>query len=96
MIREALTGLGVEKLDVLINNAGRGPEPTPATEWNEGELDMAVDVFIKAPILLVKEFVPCMVPEGGRIVNMCVSLRSPVNMFRGARRWGGPRPRCSG
>ena len=72
IIQGALRGLGVAKIDILVNNAAVGPPPLPATDFDGKAYDETMNINVRAPILLVKELLPVLSRNDGRIINMCV------------------------
>lgn len=70
IIQGALRGLGVAKIDILVNNAAVGPPPFPATAFDAKEYDVSMNINVRAPMLLVKELLPVLSEKDGRIVNM--------------------------
>ncbi len=72
IIQGALQGLGVAKIDILVNNAAVGPPPLPATDFDSKEYDSTMKINLRAPMLLVKELLPVLSEKDGRIINMCV------------------------
>jgi NAD(P)-dependent dehydrogenase (short-subunit alcohol dehydrogenase family) len=72
VIQGALRGLGVNKIDILVNNAAVGPPPLPATDFGAEEYDLTMNINVRAPMLLVKELLPVLSGKNSRIINMCV------------------------
>jgi NAD(P)-dependent dehydrogenase (short-subunit alcohol dehydrogenase family) len=70
--REALAGMGEEKFDWLVNNAGMGVN-APFTETTEEQFDLMVNTHLKAPFFLTQRLLPLM-NDGGRIVNITSGL----------------------
>ena len=77
IIQGALQGLGVDKIDILVNNAAVGPPPLPATDFDDKEYDTTTNINVRAPMLLVKELLPVLSQVDGRIINMCVARAVP-------------------
>ncbi|KAF2093806.1 NAD(P)-binding protein [Rhizodiscina lignyota] len=80
IVKEALSGLGVEKIHILVNNAA-----LPAMAWADGDgwdpeyFDRVMRVNVRAPAMLVKAIVPHFDLSGvNRIVNIC-SINSRAN-----------------
>ena len=71
-VREALRGLGAERFDFLVNNAGTSSTATFA-EGTEAQLDEQFAVHFKGPFLLSQKLLPLMA-DGGRIVNISSGL----------------------
>ena len=67
-VREALTSMGVSRLDLLINNAGFGIRK-PLLEHTPGELEELFRVNVLAPVELTAELLPFLV-EGSTVVFM--------------------------
>jgi 3-oxoacyl-[acyl-carrier protein] reductase len=72
IIQGALRGLGVNKIDILVNNAATGPPPFPATNFDPKEYEVTMNVNVRGPMLLVKELLPVMSGKDARIINMYV------------------------
>jgi NAD(P)-dependent dehydrogenase (short-subunit alcohol dehydrogenase family) len=80
-VGEALTRFG--KLDVLVNNAGRGMkyvnesflvQPTRFWETDPDTWRMMIDTNVNGPFLMARAAVPHMLTAGwGRIINMSMS-----------------------
>ncbi|NJE07223.1 SDR family NAD(P)-dependent oxidoreductase [Thermococcus sp. M39] len=75
-IRKALERRGIERLDLLINNAGFAIAK-PLLEQNEEELEKLFKVNVIAPIVLTKELLD-MIPRGGKVVFV-ISAAAFVN-----------------
>jgi 3-oxoacyl-[acyl-carrier protein] reductase len=77
-VRASVEGFG--RIDLLVNNAGVTPV-VPLAEVTAGQLDEALAVDLRGPVLLTKEVVAGMVArrDGGRIVNV-----TSVNAFMSA------------
>ncbi len=71
-VKNALQGLGTERFDALVNNAGTSRHKA-FTETTEEELDALYRVHLKAPYLLTQRLLPLM-NDGGRIVNVSSGL----------------------
>ena len=71
-VREALGGLGTERFDFLVNNAGTALHK-PFAETTEAELDAIYRVHFKGPYLLTQGLLP-LLNDGGRIVNVSSGL----------------------
>ena len=71
-VHEALTTLGAERFDYLVNNAGTSSTATLA-DGTEAELDAQFAVHLKGPYLLTQILLPLM-NDGGRIVNISSGL----------------------
>ncbi|NJE09671.1 SDR family oxidoreductase [Thermococcus sp. MAR1] len=66
VIRSELGNLGVERLDVLINNAGFGILK-PLVEQSEDELEEIFRVNTIVPVTLTRELLD-LIPRGGKVV----------------------------
>ncbi|GHD09962.1 SDR family NAD(P)-dependent oxidoreductase [Tianweitania populi] len=71
-MRDALTAMGAERFDYLVNNAGTSSTATLAN-GTEAELDTQFAVHFKAPFLLTQKLLP-FINDGGRIVNISSGL----------------------
>lgn len=71
-VHEALTTLGAERFNYLVNNAGTSSTTTLA-DGTEAELDAQFAVHFKGPYLLTQTLLPLM-NDGGRIVNISSGL----------------------
>lgn len=71
-VRSALTDLGGERFDHLVNNAGVS-DHTPYSEVTEALLDRIYDVNFKGVFFLTQKLLPLM-NDGGRIVNISTGL----------------------
>lgn len=59
------------RIDVLVNNAGVGPRPTPVQDTTEEEYDRVMDVNVRGVFLTTRSVVPVMLDRGvGSIVNL--------------------------
>ncbi|AJY48129.1 SDR family NAD(P)-dependent oxidoreductase [Martelella endophytica] len=71
-LKQALTTLGAERFDYLVNNAGTSHHNAIATTTAE-ELDGLYNVHFKGVFLLTQTLLPLM-NDGGRIVNISSGL----------------------
>ena len=71
-VERALAGLGVERFDYLVNNAGTSLHKT-FEQTSEADLDHAYNVHFKGPFLLTQSLLPHM-NDGGSIVNISSGL----------------------
>ena len=71
-VRAALTDLGADRFDFLVNNAGTSSASSLAT-ITEAEMDALYAVHFKAPMFLTQRLLPLM-NDGGRIVNISSGL----------------------
>lgn len=71
-LRAALAGMGAERFDYLVNNAGTSSMATLAT-GTEAELDEQFAVHFKGVFLLTQALLP-LINDGGRIVNVSSGL----------------------
>ncbi len=71
-VQEALAGLGVNRFDYLVNNAGTGLQKSIETT-TEDELDTVYNIHFKGVFLLTQALLPLM-NDGGRIVNISSGL----------------------
>ncbi|WP_117194500.1 SDR family NAD(P)-dependent oxidoreductase [Rhizobium terrae] len=71
-VREALTELGAEKFDFLVNNAGTSHHGA-FEETTEAELDGLFNVHFKGVFFLTQKLLP-LINYGGRIVNISTGL----------------------
>ena len=67
-IPAALSGLGRDRFDRLVNNAGIGVTAAFA-DTSEQEFDLMVDVHLKGVFFLTQQLLP-LLADGGRIVNL--------------------------
>jgi NAD(P)-dependent dehydrogenase (short-subunit alcohol dehydrogenase family) len=83
--RRALTAAAGDRIDLLVNNAGLlGPSPQPPlAAYPLAELARVYDVNVFAPVALVQEALPRLVP-GAAII--CISSDAAVEPYAG---WGG-------
>ena len=68
----ALAGLGQDRLDALVNNAGMGVHAAFA-DTTEAQFDALVNVHLKGPFFLTAALLP-LIAEGGRILNVSSGL----------------------
>ncbi|OPB00914.1 3-oxoacyl-ACP reductase [Pseudomonas fluorescens] len=85
----ALTDLGAERLDFLVNNAGISHHNS-IEHTTEAELDLLYDVNFKGVFFLTQQLVPH-INDGGRIINIstgltrfCVPESGPYAALKGA------------
>lgn len=71
-VRQALTSLGVEGFDYLVNNAGTSLHKSFA-QTTEEELDKIYNVHFKGVYFLTQKLLP-LLKDGGRIVNISSGL----------------------
>lgn len=71
-VRQALTGLGAERFDYLVNNAGMALYK-PFEQTTEAELDALYAVHFKGVFFLTQKLLP-LLNDGGRIVNISSGL----------------------
>lgn len=71
-VRQALAGLGAERFDYLVNNAGMGLHKS-FDETTEAELDALYSVHFKGVFFLTQKLLP-LINDGGRIVNISSGL----------------------
>ncbi|MFC4619681.1 SDR family NAD(P)-dependent oxidoreductase [Camelliibacillus cellulosilyticus] len=69
---EALKGLGVERFDYLVNNAGMSHHNS-LEKTSEEELDKLYEVHFKGVFFLTQKLLP-LINDGGRIVNISTGL----------------------
>jgi NAD(P)-dependent dehydrogenase (short-subunit alcohol dehydrogenase family) len=70
--RQALTELGAERFDYLVNNAGISHHNT-FDQTTEEELDNLYEVHFKGVFFLTQKLLP-FINDGGRIVNISSGL----------------------
>ena len=59
------------RIDVLVNNAGVGPRPSPVQDTTEEEYDRVMDVNVRGVFLTTRAVVPTMLrQQAGRIINI--------------------------
>lgn len=71
-VRDALTSLGRDRFDHLVNNAGHG-EMADFAETTEAQFDLMFNVHVKGVYFLTQALLP-MLADGGRIVNFSSGL----------------------
>lgn len=71
-VRKALAGLGAERFDYLVNNAGMALYK-PFHETTEAELDALYAVHFKGVFFLTQKLLP-VINDGGRVVNISSGL----------------------
>jgi NAD(P)-dependent dehydrogenase (short-subunit alcohol dehydrogenase family) len=71
-VREALTKLGAERFDYLVNNAGTSYH-APIDATPEKELDFLYNIHFKGVFFLTQKLLP-LINDGGRIVNFSTGL----------------------
>ena len=71
-VREALTTLGAERFDYLVNNAGTSSASGLET-ITEAEMDGLYNVHFKGVLFLTQKLLP-LINDGGRIVNISSGL----------------------
>ncbi len=71
-VRDIVTGLGAERFDFLVNNAGNSLGKSFA-ETTEDDLDGVYRAHVKSAFFLTQRLVPLM-NDGGRIVNISSGL----------------------
>jgi NAD(P)-dependent dehydrogenase (short-subunit alcohol dehydrogenase family) len=71
-VRGALTRLGAERFDYLVNNAGDSHNNL-IEKTTEAELDHVFAVHFKGPFFLTQKLLP-LINDGGRIVNLSSGL----------------------
>jgi len=72
LVVEALTGLGAERFDYLVNNAGTSLHKD-FRETTEAELDEIYNVHFKGVYFLTQKLLP-LINDGGRIINISSGL----------------------
>lgn len=79
VVQAALKGLGVDKIEILVNNAALPGPGKVEDDIDPESFDRVFRVNVRAPALLVKALIPHFDPERpNRIVNMYVcSSREP-------------------
>jgi meso-butanediol dehydrogenase / (S,S)-butanediol dehydrogenase / diacetyl reductase len=59
------------RLDIIVNNAGVGPNPGPMTDLSEEEWDRVMDINARGVFLTTRALVPRLIAqESGRIINL--------------------------
>lgn len=88
-VRDALSRLGAERFDYLVNNAGIS-DHTPLAQLTEEILDTVYAVNFKGAVFLTQKLLPLM-NDGGRIINISTGLTRfttpdtmPYASFKGA------------
>lgn len=71
-VRQALSTLGAERFDYLVNNAGTSHH-APIEATTEQELDSLYQVHFKGVFFLTQKLLP-LINDGGRIVNVSSGL----------------------
>ena len=71
-VQRALSDLGAERLEYLVNNAGMS-DHTPFTEVTEDLLDRVFAVNFKGLFFLTQKLLPIL-NDGGRIINISTGL----------------------
>jgi NAD(P)-dependent dehydrogenase (short-subunit alcohol dehydrogenase family) len=71
-VRQALGGLGTERFDYLVNNAGIAHHNS-IEKTTEAELDALYNVHFKGVFFLTQKLLP-LINDGGRIVNLSTGL----------------------
>ncbi len=71
-VRAALAGLGAERFDYLVNNAGTSSSANLAN-ITAAEMDGLYAVHFKGPLFLTQALLP-LINDGGRIVNISSGL----------------------
>ncbi|KAL9115978.1 MAG: hypothetical protein Q9227_000346 [Pyrenula ochraceoflavens] len=83
IVSAALSGLDVDKLDILVNNAAIG-NPTGDGSAPEGidleDFEKTMNVNVRGPLLVINAFLQHVAEKGGRIVN----ISSQITGFQGA------------
>ncbi|MBB3695263.1 SDR family NAD(P)-dependent oxidoreductase [Sphingomonas sp. BK580] len=71
-VRRAMTSLGAERFDYLVNNAGMS-DHTKFAELTEAVLDRIYAVNFKGVVFLTQKLLPIL-KDGGRIINISTGL----------------------
>ena len=71
-VRGALAGMGADRFDYLVNNAGTSSHSSLET-ITEAEMDGLYDVHFKGVLFLTQKLLP-LINDGGRIVNVSSGL----------------------
>src|SRR5689334_15204873 len=59
------------RIDVLVNNAGVGPNPAPIQDLTEEEYDRVLDINLRGVFLTTRAVVPSLIEHGsGRVINV--------------------------
>jgi NAD(P)-dependent dehydrogenase (short-subunit alcohol dehydrogenase family) len=100
-VRQALGGLGTERFDYLVNNAGISHHNS-IEKTTEAELDALYNVRFKGVFFLTQKLLPLII-DGGRIVNLSSGLTrivmpgsAPYGSMKGAIEVLTERPRSYG
>lgn len=86
IVKAFLHRRGIERLDLLIHNAGVGSYG-PAAEETSRAIDMLIDVNLRAPIALTHALLPLLEPARGKIVfigSVAATLPAPEYAAYGA------------
>ncbi|RJQ79048.1 SDR family oxidoreductase [Pseudonocardiaceae bacterium YIM PH 21723] len=67
-VLDGLREHGVDRLDVLVNNAGI-LIPGEFAETTAADFDRQIAINVKAPFFLIQRLLP-LIPDGGRIINI--------------------------
>ncbi|KAF4769783.1 hypothetical protein N7455_006506 [Penicillium solitum] len=79
IVTQALQGLGVETIELLINNAAIAQTPAIVEEsLDQDEFEKIMHINVRAPILLVQALLPHLGSQGNRIINIS-SIGSRLN-----------------
>jgi len=88
-LRQALAGLGAERFDYLVNNAGIAHHNS-IEKTTEAELDALYNVHFKGVFFLTQKLLP-LINDGGRIINVSSGLTriimpgsAPYSSMKGA------------
>ncbi|PVH83815.1 NAD(P)-binding protein [Cadophora sp. DSE1049] len=68
LVDETVRAFGVERVDILVNNAISG-SPKSLMEETKEDIDSMMGTALYGPIFLIQKVVPKM-PRGGRIINI--------------------------
>lgn len=59
------------RLDIIVNNAGVGPNPGPLVDMTEAEWDRVMDINARGVFLTTRALAPRLISQGsGRIINI--------------------------
>jgi NAD(P)-dependent dehydrogenase (short-subunit alcohol dehydrogenase family) len=72
VLEGALEGMGADRIDFLVNNAGTGLY-VPFAEVTEAQFDSMIAVHLKGPYFLTQTLLP-LIRDGGRILNVSSGL----------------------
>src|SRR5437660_4881736 len=62
-------------IDVLVNNAGVGPNPAPIQDLTEEEFDRVLDINLRGVFVTTRTVVPSLIQQkAGRIINLASIL----------------------